>query len=268
MKETILITGAGSGLGKLLTIHFAQQGWNVVATMRFSEKGKEFAQWPNILVTRLDVSQPDTVRSSLDDAIGRFGSLTVVVNNAGYGLYGPLELLTDDDIDKQIDVNFKGVINVTRAALPIFRKQRKGKFINISSVVGRSAALPLISLYSATKFALEGLTESLYNELKPFNIDVHLIEPGGFDSSFEQHMIFRTNKEIHDYDPMINSVKNVLGRRLPSPQPIVDGVYKIACGKSNVFRTVIGKDAKMLLLLRKLLPVKTVFKLLASQFLK
>ncbi|WP_158795874.1 SDR family oxidoreductase [Pedobacter sp. L105] len=272
MANTIFITGTSSGLGRLMAIHFAKNGWNVAATMRTPEKETEFNAFPQIKIFKLDVTQVDTVTVAVDNAIAAFGTIDVIVNNAGIGMYGALELTNDADIEKQFAVNVKGVINVIRAFLPHLRANRAGKIINISSLMGISTALPLGSLYNMSKFALEGLTEGLTFELKPLNIDLHLVEPGGFGSAFGENITFSKSEEIKDYDLITGKVSTVLhaasgaGMKITA-QPIVDEIYALASGKSKAFRTVVGKDAKMVVFLRKILPINAFLKILGKKFL-
>jgi len=272
MAKTIFITGTSTGLGRLTAIHFAKNGWNVAATMRSPEKETEFASFPNIKVFKLDVTQIGDVKMAIKDAIAAFGKLDVVVNNAGIGMYGALELTDEAAIDQQFAVNVRGVINVIRAILPHFRGNGSGKIINISSVMGISTALPLGSLYNMSKFALEGLTEGLTFELKPLNIDLHLVEPGGFGSSFGENVTFSRSEIIKDYNLITGKVSAVLnaasnnGAKV-SAQPIVDAIYALSTGKSTAFRTLVGKDAKTVVFLRKLLPIKAFLNLLGKKFI-
>jgi len=272
MVQTIFITGTSSGLGKLTAIHFAQKGWNVAATMRSPETETELTGFPNIKVFKLDVTQATMVATAVRDVISTFGKIDIVLNNAGIGMYGALELTDDADIEKQFAVNVKGVINVIRAFLPHLRANRSGKIINISSVMGISTALPLGSLYNMSKFALEGLIEGLTFELKPLNIDLHLVEPGGFGSAFGENVTFSQSEIIKDYDVITSKVSAVLkaasgdGMKV-TPQPIVDEIYALAMGKNTAFRTVVGKDAKMVVFLRKLLPIKSFLNLLGKKFI-
>jgi len=272
MKKTVLITGTSTGLGKQTAKHFAKHGWNVAATMRNPKKETELNTIANIKVFELDITQPETIQQAMTEVIAEFGKIDVIVNNAGIGMYGALELTPDTDIDRQYAVNVKGVINVIRTFLPHFRQQHAGKFINISSVMGRSTALPLGSLYNMSKFALEGLTEGLYFELKPLNIDLHLVEPGGFESNFGENVTFSKSDTIKDYDIITSRVEATLkASQKPSatanPIMIVKTIYDLATGKSNALRTVVGKDAKTVLLLRKMLPIKTFLNTLGKRFM-
>lgn len=183
MKKTVLITGSSSGLGRQLVKKFAGQGWNVAATMRSPEKEAEFTAWENVWTARLDVLDVNSIRQGVQNAIGRFGRIDLLINNAGYGLNGLFEGLSREKIVAQFETNVFGVMDVTRAILPHFRENRGGALINISSC-GGLIGLPFIPAYSASKFALEGFTESLSFELASQNISVKLVEPGGFVSNF------------------------------------------------------------------------------------
>ncbi|THF75727.1 SDR family NAD(P)-dependent oxidoreductase [Cohnella fermenti] len=143
MTRTIFITGTSSGLGQRTAIHFAKLGWNVAATMRSPEKDTELAAYENIKVFKQDVTDVEQTRLAIAEAIRAFGRIDVVVNNAGMGSYGALELAAESTIDWQFAVNVRGPINVIRAFLPHFRDNGGGKFINISSFMGVTTAVPL-----------------------------------------------------------------------------------------------------------------------------
>ncbi len=270
-NKTIFITGTSSGLGKSTAIYFAQNGWNVVATMRSPEKEKDLIQYGSIKLLKLDVTNPQEVKNSVSEAIDAFGKIDVVLNNAGIGVYGALELINKADINKALDVNVKGIISVIQEFLPHFRQNNGGMFINISSIMGRSAVLPLGSVYNMAKFALEGLIEGLYVELKPFNIELRLIEPGGFASEFVNNTSFAKNNMITAYDKITNIVEQ---RMMTSVQEadtqkrheIVKAIYKVATGKNKKFRTVIGSDAKKITRMRRILPVRVFFSFLSKAF--
>ena len=143
MTNTIFITGSSTGLGKATAKYFASNGWNVIATMRSPEKETELNQAANILVLKMDVTDSKSISAAIKSGMERFGSIDVVVNNAGIGRYGALELVEDSAIDTTWDTNIKGVINVIRGILPHFRSAKHGKIINVGSVVGLAAAMPL-----------------------------------------------------------------------------------------------------------------------------
>src|SRR6266478_25943 len=182
MKKTILITGTSSGLGKTAAKHFASCGWNVVATMRAPEQEKELAGLSDVLVTRLDVEDRESIQLAIEAGIARFGKIDALINNAGFGLFGVFESISREKVQEQFDINVFGVMDVTRAILPHFRKNKDGLIINVSSGAG-VFTLPMLSLYCASKFALEGFSESLSYELASQNIIVKIIEPGGVIST-------------------------------------------------------------------------------------
>lgn len=177
MAKTVLITGSSTGLGRATAHQFARGGWNVVATMRDVALAGDLERHANVLVTRLDVQNPNTIEGAIAEGIGRFGAIDAVVNNAGFALFGAFEGTPPDQIAEQFDVNVFGVMNVTRAILPHFRDRRVGVIVNISSA-GGAIGMPLLSLYCASKFALEGFSETLSYELAPLGIAVKIVEIG------------------------------------------------------------------------------------------
>ncbi|KFE71407.1 SDR family oxidoreductase [Hyalangium minutum] len=206
MKKTVLITGASSGFGKATAELFAARGWNVIATMRTPQ------ELPGTFVTPLDVQKPETIRAAIDAGLTRFGRIDAVVNNAGYGAFGVFELTPDEKVREQFEVNVFGVMNVVRAVLPHFRANKGGCIVNVSSGAG-VFALPMISLYNASKFALEGFSESLSYELGALGIRVKIVEPGGvITTKFGE----RSAKEasllssgIRDYDSFVSEAHQV-----------------------------------------------------------
>ena len=177
--QTVLITGASTGFGQTTAQLFARQGWNVVATMRDPAAGADLAALgDHVLVTRLDVQDRASIDTAIAAGIARFGRIDALVNNAGFGLFGVFESVPREKVQQQFDVNVFGLMDVTRALLPHFRAHRAGTILNISSGAG-VFGLPMISLYTASKFALEGFSESLAYELRSQNIAVKIIEPGG-----------------------------------------------------------------------------------------
>jgi NAD(P)-dependent dehydrogenase (short-subunit alcohol dehydrogenase family) len=178
MTGTVLITGCSSGYGEAAAKLFASRGWNVIATMRNPGDGRRLTDLKNILVLRLDVQDRDSIDRAITEAISHFGRIDAVVNNAGYGLFSPFEPASREAIQKQFDVNLFGAMDVIRAILPHFRANRSGTIINISSGAGAFGAA-MASIYCASKFALEGFSESLSYELAGLGIKVKIIEPGG-----------------------------------------------------------------------------------------
>jgi NAD(P)-dependent dehydrogenase (short-subunit alcohol dehydrogenase family) len=275
-NKTIFITGTSSGLGKLTAIHFAKQGWNVAATMRTPEKETELTAYRNIKIFKLDVTNPEHVRKAATDALAALSKIDVVVNNAGIGAYGPLEFAEEHTIESLFAVNVRGPINVIRAFLPHFRANKGGMFINISSFMGVTTATPTGSLYNMSKFGLEGLTEGLYYELKPLNIELRLIEQGGSRGNrFLDNIIWNSDPNIKDYDAITEKVKSLFASvrenelhdpQLDDPQDIVDEIYAIAIGKNRQFRTLLGDMGRNLMALRSSLPIEEYLEKMAANF--
>jgi NAD(P)-dependent dehydrogenase (short-subunit alcohol dehydrogenase family) len=192
MVQTILVTGSNSGFGRLMVETLARQGYSVYAGMR-AVVGKnapaaaalrelaEREQLP-LKVVELDVTDDASVEQAIETIIGTAGRLDVVVNNAGVSYSGPLEAFISEQVRQQFEINVVSVLRVNRAVLPQMRKQGSGLLLQIGSIAGRLAA-PYIGLYGATKFALEGLTESYRDELAPFGIDAAIIEPGTYPTT-------------------------------------------------------------------------------------
>lgn len=183
MNKTILITGTSSGLGRATAKYFHAKGWSVIATMRTPDQEAELTQLDRTLVTRLDVQDAGSIQSAVEAGVARFGRIDALVNNAGYGAYGPLEATPFEKIRRQFDVNVLGLLATTQALLPHFRANRSGTIVNVSSVGGRMT-FPLGTLYHGTKFAVEGLSEALHYELLPFGVRVKIVEPGGIRTDF------------------------------------------------------------------------------------
>lgn len=183
-KKTWFITGASKGLGLALTKHLLDNGNKVAATSR-NAPGiiEECGNHENLFALNVDITNETEVKNAIEKAIDRFGSLDVIVNNAGYGLVGALEELTDKEIRKTIDTNLFGTINVIRLSMPQLRKQQGGHIINISSIAGYIGS-SFSGSYDAAKFAIIGLSESLHNEVKDLGIKVTVAIPGLFRTNF------------------------------------------------------------------------------------
>src|SRR6266852_4392212 len=270
MTKTIFITGTSSGLGKVTALHFAKRGWNVAATMRTPEKESELTAYDNIKIFKLDVTDVQQVQVATEQAIAAFGKIDVVVNNAGAGSYGPLEFAEESTIDWQFALNVRGPINVIRGFLPHFRANTGGMFINISSFMGVLTAVPTGSLYNMSKFALEGLTEGLYYELKPLNIDLRLIEPGGStQNDFVSNIVWNSDPRITVpvYDALAEKVQRMMATAPDSVKDdtldIVKTVARLANRESNKFRTVIGKTGNDLMAMRRAVPIEEYFETMA-----
>ncbi len=254
--KTIFITGTSSGLGKATAKYFQQKGWNVAATMRKPEKEKELSNLNNVKCLRVDVSDVNSIKQAVDDTIKAFGSIDVVLNNAGYGAVGPFEAATPDQIKKQFDTNVFGVMNVIKEILPHFRQRKNGVILNISSI-GGLMTFPIYSLYHGTKWAIEGFSESLQYELKQFNIRVKLIEPGGMKTDFyTRSSDFLQDQNLKIYDSFVqkfftNSKKMI---KLADPIQVAKTVYKAATDKSDRLRYLAGSEARRVMRMRRSVP--------------
>ncbi|MBL4705495.1 MAG: SDR family oxidoreductase [Flavobacteriales bacterium] len=248
MNKTVLITGTSTGFGKLTAKKFQAEGWNVAATMRSPENENELNQLENVLVTRLDVTDQASITKAVQESIEKFGTIDVVVNNAGYGAMGPMEAATNDQIRRQMDVNFFGVIDVMKAVLPIMREKRSGTIVNVTSMGGRMA-FPFLSMYHASKYAVEGLTESMQYELKPLGINLKLIEPGAFRTEFgagSADLLDTSNFE--DYQEAHAKFMEAIvgGATFGDAQVVAEAIYDATTDNSNQLRYLVGEDAKQL----------------------
>jgi NAD(P)-dependent dehydrogenase (short-subunit alcohol dehydrogenase family) len=256
MKKTVLITGCSSGIGKTTAYFYAEQGWNVVATMRDVSMGADLAQ-AGITVLQLDVQDKHSIAQALDQAISRFGRIDVLVNNAGFGLFGVFESIPDEKIRQQFDVNLFGVMDVTRSLLPHFRQNKAGVIVNVSSGAG-VFTLPMLSLYCASKFALEGFSEALSYELLPLGIQVKLVEPGGVVSTnFGQRSAAEAGyvNAVADYTDFTAATAQVFAglrqTRLGTELDVAEVIYQASVDDSEQLRYVATEDIKPLLQARR-----------------
>lgn len=241
--KTIFITGASTGLGKAAAQLFQNKGWKVIATMRNPEAATELATLENVTVLPLDVTNPEQIKSTVKQAL-ELGDIDVVYNNAGYGLIGPLEALSDEQIVKQLDTNLLGVIRVTQAFIPHFREKKAGMFISTTSI-GGLIAFPLSSTYHATKWALEGWSESLAFELNKFGVDIKTVSPGGIKTDFVSRSLDSATSPA--YTEMTDSLFSKMDGMLEgasSPEQIAEVVYEAATDGKKQLRYVAGEDAK------------------------
>lgn len=254
MNNTILITGASSGIGKATVKHFHEKGWNVVATMRSPEKEEELTQLENVLVNRLDVLDLSSIDSAIQAGIERFGKIDVLLNNAGYGAYGPLEATPRENVVRQFNVNVIGLLDVTKAILPHFRANKDGILINISSIGGKMT-FPLGSLYHGTKFAVEGISEALSFELGQIGCKVKIVEPGLIATDFGGRSFnFNNDESLTEYQGIVGAIFQAFEQMGGNSSPaslVADVIYQAATDGTDQLRYHAGEDAKMLLSNRK-----------------
>jgi NAD(P)-dependent dehydrogenase (short-subunit alcohol dehydrogenase family) len=243
--KTIFITGASSGLGKATAKLFHEKGWNVIATMRNPEKETELSYLKNVTLLPLDVTIYEQIQNTVQKAI-ELSDIDIVFNNAGYGLIGPLEGLTDEQITKQLNTNLLGVIRVTNAFIPYFRERKNGLFISTTSI-GGLLAFPLGSVYHATKWGLEGWSESMAYELNTFGVNIKTVSPGAIRTEFMHGSLDTGNKP--EYEAMTNNMfatAEAMFAMASSPEQIAEVVYEAATDGKNKLRYVAGEDAKAL----------------------
>lgn len=256
MVKTVLITGTSSGIGKSCVETFAKAGWNVAATMR-KINSELFNHLQNVKVYSLDVTKQSDIDNVMRDAIKDFGAIDVLINNAGYGVNGVFEAMSDDVIHEQFEVNVFGLMRMTRAAIKQMRIQNKGTIIQISSMGGR-IVFPLYSIYHGTKWAVEGYSEALAYELSNLNIKVKIIEPGVIKTDFYgRSRLFVKPQHNTTYDNFIAKVEKVsqnAGKKGVPAQKVADKILHAANDQSNKLRYVVGSPAPILLGLRKILP--------------
>ncbi|MFE2734677.1 SDR family NAD(P)-dependent oxidoreductase [Streptomyces sp. NPDC055144] len=184
MNRTVLITGASTGMGEAAAFEYLARGWNVVATMRDTTKANSsFADRPDVLVTRLDVTDTDSIAGAVKESIERFGAIDAVLNAAGYGQLGTVEEVTADQVRDQFETNVVGTVQVIQGVLPHMRERGTGHILNIGSMGGH-VSLPTMAVYCASKSAVQNLTEGFAQEVGPLGIHVTLVEPAGFDTNF------------------------------------------------------------------------------------
>lgn len=262
MRQTIFITGASSGIGKETAKFFQAKGWNVVATMRNPEKETELQSLENVLVTRLDVLDTTSIQQAVDLAIQTFGGVDVLLNNAGYGAYGPLESFPREKILRQFNTNVIGLLDVTRAILPHFRENRKGIIMNVSSMGGKMT-FPLGTLYHGTKFAVEGISESLRYEVEQFGGRVKIIEPGAIATDFAGRSFdFSQDESQKAYQLIVTKIMSAFPKMIQnasSTEVVTKVIYEAATDGSNKLRYMAGSDAKLYHVLNKIFGYSFIF---------
>jgi NAD(P)-dependent dehydrogenase (short-subunit alcohol dehydrogenase family) len=250
VTNTILITGASSGIGRATAKHFHTQGWNVVATMRAPDRETELSQLERVLVTRLDVQDTASIAAAVTAGLARFGRIDALLNNAGYGAYGPLEATPLETLRRQFDVNVLGVLATTKALLPHFRAQRAGTIVNVSSMGGR-ITFPLGTAYHGSKFAVEGLSEALHFELGPLGVRVKIIEPGAIKTDFAGRSFdFSNDATLAEYQPLVQTLFSALGPMMANaaaPELVAEAIFHAVTDGTSQLRYEVGADAVQLL---------------------
>jgi NADP-dependent 3-hydroxy acid dehydrogenase YdfG len=267
MSKTIVITGASSGIGKATAIHFQKQGWNVIATMRTPEKETELNTLDNIQLERLDVLDLESIHTAIQNGIKTYGKIDALVNNAGYGAYGPLETFPRENIVKQFNTNVIGLMDVTKAIIPHFRTNKDGVIVNISSIGGQMT-FALGSLYHGTKFAVEGISESLHYEMAAIGVKVKIVEPGMIATDFGGRSFDFQAGDIADYQPIIGALMKQWQNPENNSSPaslVAEVIYNAVTDGTDQLRYRAGDDANFLLDSRKTMSDKAFFEMINNQ---
>ena len=246
----ILITGSNSGFGKLAALTLARDGHDVVATMRNPANAEALlaeAEGLAVEVRPLDVCDAASVDAALHDA----ATIDVLVNNAGYEVQSAVEQLTDDILLRQLDTNVVGPMRCIRAVMPAWRTRGSGVIVNVSSIAGRVGS-PYAGAYSASKFALEGMSESLHFEVSTAGIRVHLIEPGSFATGFQDKIVRPDTWTGSVHEERAHRFRDARGALhdptapTPDPQDVADAIVRAATDPTMPFRTLVGSDAELI----------------------
>lgn len=255
MKKTVLITGASGGFGARTVKSLLKQGHSVVATMRgVSSKNKTMAtNLANLgaKIIELDVTSDESVNQAVQNAIREVGSIDVVINNAGVGVLGQQEAFTSEDFKKLFDVNVIGVQRVIRAVAPHFRENKSGTIINVSSLLGR-ITIPYYGPYNASKWALEALSENYRTELSQFGIDVCIVEPGGFPTTFIDNLMKPSDKARNESYQIVepspeaflhNFEQALASNPAQDPQNVAEAIVGLVQSNQGErkFRTIVDK---------------------------
>jgi NAD(P)-dependent dehydrogenase (short-subunit alcohol dehydrogenase family) len=264
-QKVAVVTGASSGIGLLTAVELARSGFRVVATMRNPSKRTKLDEAAavahvnqNIDVSRLDVTEFDSHSAFIADVVNKYSRLDVLVNNAGFSMAGFAEDCSFEELREQFETNFFGAVSMTKAVLPIMRRQASGHIIQVSSIAGRCAH-PVLSSYSGSKFALEGWSESLRIEMKPLGINVVLIEPGSFDTDIWEanaHVAKRAFEKDSPNNERSLRFRDYVRRNITKRDPILvaELIASVALDPNPRLRYLVGPDAKFMTWVTRLLP--------------
>ena len=248
MAKVWLVTGSARGLGRDIVEAALAAGESVVATARDPRQLDDLiAQYGDqVRAVALDVTDATAARAAVQATLAAFGRLDVVVNNAGFGHLSPFEQASEEDFRAQIDTNFYGVVNVTRAAIPTLRKQRSGHIIQISSVGGR-LGMPGFAAYQSAKWAVGGFTEVVSQELAPIGIKVTALEPGGMKTGWGNEASSALPELLEDYAPSVGAIVGLLGQHVGNetsdPKKVAQVVLKLAYHDQPPMHLLLGSDA-------------------------
>jgi NADP-dependent 3-hydroxy acid dehydrogenase YdfG len=258
LSKVILITGCSSGIGHATAHFFADEDWNVVATMRHPDQSEtDLKGADNVDLVHLDVTDIDSIRDAVKFALDKYGKIDVLVNNAGYPVVGVFEAITSDQARKMFETNVLGLMDLTREVLPAMRRQKEGIIVNVASMGGRTT-FPLYSVYNSTKWAVEGFSEGLLYELRPQNIRVKIIEPGIIRTDFyDRSMVVAGKEGLADYDRFVESALRGIKRSQTDASPpdiVAMCIHRAVTDGSWRLRYHAGRNAGTVLALRRANP--------------
>jgi len=255
MQKVVLITGSSSGMGRATAAFLAKRNFIVYAGSREVSKLQDIAK-ENLIPLSLDITNPKSIKNAISKIEQEHKNIDILVNNAGYGLVSTVEDVTEEEMFEQFNVNVFGLLRISKAVIPLMRENREGIIINISSFLGK-IGLPLLTMYNSSKYAVEGITDSLRYELKDFNIRVHSIMPGFFDTNFARDNLV-TNTKTFDknspYSQLVSNLAPVIVKQINSgnsPAEIGEMILEIIEDENYAARTTIGDKARKFIPMRK-----------------
>jgi short-subunit dehydrogenase len=265
MRQVVFITGVSSGFGKRIAVLLSSKGYAVYGTTR-----KEIETDHNVTILKADVTDATSIKLAVDTVIKKEGRIDILINNAGLGISGAIEEFSVDDIKIQMGTNVVGVVNTIQAVLPVMRKQGSGTIINVSSI-GGLMGLPFQGFYSASKYAIEGLSEALRMEVKQFNIKVVVIEPGDFATNFTANRKIVANGTTNSaYKEQFSKTLAIIEKDEKGGMPpefLANKILKIIQKKNPCHRYVISSfEQKLAVCLKTVLPNEWFFNILASHY--
>jgi short-subunit dehydrogenase len=271
--DVVIITGASAGIGKVTALHLAERGYAVIGTSRRLERLESLfdeaeEQGVRLFGVELDPNSDESVQSVMPGLISQFGRIDALVNNAGFGVWGPIDSLSIDELKLQFEANFFGAVRMVHSVLPQMMSNGSGRIVNISSVLGRMGT-PFNGAYVSSKFALEGISESLKIEVQPFGVRVAMVQPGLFRTNFSDNSVngSATEDESLVYAPHIaryNLNRDAFHWFGGNPVRVAKVVHKVITSPSPNFRYPVGIDARAGMLAARLLPERIYWRILSK----
>lgn len=274
-QKVVLITGCSSGMGLSTAVYLSGKGYKVHAGLRnLKEKDNLLSEakkaGASVELIQLDITDEISIKNTINTILKEEGRIDVLINNAGFGFAGFLEDCSMEEIRDQFETNFFGLVCMTKEVLPIMRKQKQGHVVNISSIGGK-IAFPVLSIYSASKFAVEAITESLRIELAPFGIQVTAIEPTNVKTNFhnsarEAQKSRNPSSPYYEYMKLFKKNIEKMSQQNVEPIVVAKTVYTAITSKNSKRSYLVGKGASMLPLLKGILPNNIFEKIISKQF--